>query len=57
MRVEKFVILSFMEGMAISKKMVVSLAFNDPVRKVISNRPEMSYLLVCPFFHTGAIRT
>lgn len=57
MRVEKFVILSFMEGMAISKKMVVSLAFNDPVRKVISNKLEMSYLLVYPFFHTGAIRT
>lgn len=44
MRVEKFVILSFMEGMAISKKMVVSLAFNDPVRKVISNKLEMYYL-------------
>lgn len=44
-----------MEGMAISKKMVVPLAFNDPVRKVISNKLEMSYLPVCPFFHTGAI--
>lgn len=44
-----------MEGTAISKKMVVPLALNDPVRKVISNKLEMSYLPVCPFFHTGAI--
>lgn len=52
--VEKLGILSFTEGTVISKKMVVPLAVNYPVKKVLRDELEMSSLLVCPFSHTGA---